>query len=65
MKIFIAVFCFVYATASQAHHTKDHMMLLEDSTEVIAGTQQGLEGGTVWLLWAGAVILLVLGLVRW
>ncbi len=61
----VVVFCALFTTLAQAHHTKDHMILLEDSAEVIAGAQPGLEGGTAWLLWASAVIFLVLGLVRW
>lgn len=64
MKFFITVFCLLYTSAIQAHHTKDHMMILEDSAQVIVATQQG-GGGMFWLLWAGTIILLVLGFVRW
>ncbi len=48
-----------------AHHTRDHMMLAEDAEQVISTTRQGAEGGGLWLLWAGVVLFLMLGFVRW
>jgi len=65
MKIAIYFFCLVFSSTIQAHHSKDHMMLLEDTEQVIQRTQQGAEGGLFWLLWSGVFILLLLGFVRW
>jgi len=65
MKIAIYFFCLLFSSTIQAHHSKDHMMLLEDTEQVISTTRQGTEGGLFWLLWAVAIILLVLGFVRW
>ncbi|MCK4950754.1 MAG: hypothetical protein KAS48_02970 [Gammaproteobacteria bacterium] len=48
-----------------AHHTKEHTMLQEDPSEVIAATQQGISGPWVWLIWVGVIVLLVLGIWRW
>lgn len=48
-----------------AHHTRDHMMLSEDADTVISATQQGAEGGGLWLLWVGVFLFLLLGFVRW
>ncbi len=58
-------FCLLFSSATRAHHTRDHMIILQDSTQVIAATEQGSDGGMFWLLWAGTGILLVLGIVRW
>ena len=65
MRFFIAMVCLLYIPVMQAHHTKDHRILFEGSEQVISSTQQGIEGGTVWLMWAGVIILLALGIVRW
>lgn len=48
-----------------AHHSRDHLMLSEGAEKVIANTQQGAEGGGLWLIWVGVVIVLLLGFVRW
>lgn len=48
-----------------AHHTLDHMMLLEGSEQVMAATRQGAEGGGFWLLWVGVFLFMVLGFIRW
>ena len=48
-----------------AHHTREHMMLSEGSERVIAATQQGAEGGGLWLLWVGVFLFMLLGFVRW
>ncbi len=48
-----------------AHHTRDHMMLTKDAEEVISATQQGAEGGGLWLLWVGVFLFLLLGIIRW
>ncbi len=48
-----------------SHHTRDHMMLTEDAEQVISATQQGVDGGGLWLLWAGVFLFLLLGFIRW
>lgn len=65
MKFLIRIFFTLLPSVIQAHHSKDHMMLLEDIEQVIQSTQQGAEGGLYWLLWSGVFILLLLGFVRW
>lgn len=47
-----------------AHHTKDHTMLMENSDRVINMTQQGADDPWLWIVWAGVVILFVLGVFR-
>ena len=64
MKKLIVTLLFL-SPSSWAHHTRDHMMLSEDTEQVIAATQQGMGGGGFWLLWAGVFIFLLLGFVRW
>ncbi len=61
------VFCLflLYPSASYAHHSKEHMMLLENADQVIQNTQQGNGGGLFWLLYTGVFILLLLGFIRW
>ena len=51
--------------SAQAHHTKDHTMLMENPEQVIAATRAGAGGGGLWLLWAGVFLVLLLGFVRW
>jgi len=65
LKFLITIFFTLLPSVIQAHHSKDHMMLLEDTEQVIQSTQQGTEGGLFWLLWSGVFILLLLGFVRW
>jgi hypothetical protein len=65
MKILLAVYGLIFSSLIQAHHRKDHMMLLENTEQVVSSTQQGSAGGLYWLLWVGAFILLLLGFVRW
>lgn len=48
-----------------AHHTREHMMLLDGSEQVIAATQQGAKGGGLWLLWVGVFLFMLLGFIRW
>ncbi len=52
----------MFAGTAWGHHTRDHLVLGQDASEVIAATR---EGGHGWLLWGGLVLLLFLGLVRW
>jgi len=65
MKLLSSIFCLLFSSTIQAHHSRDHMMLLADTEQVISATQQGNEGSLFWLLWTGVIILLVLGFVRW
>lgn len=65
MKFVMAVLIMLFSSGSQAHHSKDHMMLLKNTEQVIASTQQGAEGSIFLLLWIFAFILLLLGFVRW
>ncbi len=51
--------------ATWAHHTKDHMMLSEDVEQVIAATREGGDSDWVWVIWAGVIVILLLGFVRW
>ncbi|NOX08572.1 MAG: hypothetical protein GXP22_03635 [Gammaproteobacteria bacterium] len=55
----------LFSSSAWAHHTQDHLMLEAGSAQVIADTQQGAEGGAVWLLWAAVFVFLLLGLIRW
>ena len=62
----LMVFSFtLFSSAIQAHHSRDHMMLLEDAEQIISSTQQGNEGGIFVLLWTVVFILLFLGFIRW
>ncbi len=65
MKFVMTIFFAMFSSGIQAHHSKGHMMLLEETEQVISGTQQGAEGGLFILLWTAAFILLLLGFVRW
>jgi len=65
MNRFAVLFWLLPITSAWAHHTRDHMMLAEDAAQVIAATREGGNGNLVWLLWSGAIILLLLGFVRW
>jgi len=65
MKNALVFISLLFSTSIQAHHTKEHMMLFEDSRQIVSATQQGAEGGVFWLLWVGALILLLLGFIRW
>ena len=65
MKTLLPVICLLFSTVVQAHHSKDHLMLLEDTDQVISTTQHGVGGGLFWLLWTAVFILLLLGFVRW
>jgi len=64
MKKLIVTFSLL-SSSSWAHHTRDHMMLSENPEQVISATQQGVDGGGFWLLWAGVFLFLLLGFVRW
>ena len=64
MKYLIHLFCLLFSGTAYAHHNKNHLMLLEDSAQIITATQQGTEGGLFWILWTIAIILLLLGFVR-
>ncbi len=48
-----------------AHHTKNHMMLAEETERVIASTHGGSGGGQALLIWSGTAVILALGFVRW
>jgi len=61
----IALPWLLLSQGAQAHHTRDHMMLMEDAERVIAAIHEGGSGDWVWLIWAGVTGLLLLGLVRW
>ncbi len=50
---------------TRAHHTRDHMMLAEDTQKVIAATQQGADVTLIWLVWFAVLLMMILGLVRW
>ncbi len=65
MKFFMIIFFALFSVGAQAHHTKEHMMLFGDVGKIISATQQGAEGGMFWLLWLGALVLLLLGFIRW
>lgn len=52
----------MFAGTAWGHHTRDHLVLGQSASEVIAATR---EGGQGWLLWGGLALLLFLGLVRW
>ncbi len=61
------VYCLflLYPFSTYAHHSKDHLMLLENAEDIILNTQQGSQSGLFWVLWAGVFILVLLGFVRW
>lgn len=65
MKIILFIFSILFTSNIFAHHSKDHMMLLESADQVIKNTQQGNGGGLFWLFYTGIFILLLLGFVRW
>ncbi len=51
--------------AARAHHSNDHLILSENSGQVIAATREGSANPWAWLIWSGASILLLLVFVRW
>ena len=65
MKISLFILSILFTSNIFAHHSKDHMMLLENTDQVIRNTQQGNGGGLFWLLYTGVFILLLLGFIRW
>lgn len=65
MKFVMTILIMLFSSGIRAHHSKDHMMLLENTEQVIAGTQQGAEGSLFLLMWVAAFIILLLGFVRW
>ncbi len=65
MRALLTLLLLVLSAPTLAHHTKGHTMLMENPESVIAGTQQGLEGGGLWLFWVGVLLFLLLGFVRW
>jgi hypothetical protein len=65
MKKIVFISSFLFASNVFAHHSKEHMMLLENADQVIQNTQQGNGGGLFWLLYTGVFILLLLGFIRW
>ncbi|MDH5649100.1 MAG: hypothetical protein OEY67_05540 [Gammaproteobacteria bacterium] len=48
-----------------AHHTKDHMVLVQNTDEIVAATKEGANGAWVILVWVVVLILIVSGFVRW
>ncbi len=65
MNRFGVLFWLLLSQSAWAHHTKDHMMLMEDAEQVIAAIHEGGGGDWVWLVWSGVTGLLLLGFVRW
>lgn len=65
MKYAAFIFFMLISLNAYAHHSRDHMMLLEDAEQVITSTQQGNEGGIYIILWTFVIILLFLGFIRW
>jgi len=65
MRSMIIVLSGLVSFPAWTHHTREHTMLMENPEQVIAATQQGAEGGGLWLLWGGVFFVLLLGLFRW
>ncbi len=65
MRTVFSLLLLVLSVPTLAHHTKGHTMLMVNPESVIAGTHQGFEGSTGWLLWVGVLLFLLLGFVRW
>lgn len=65
MNKLIALSWLLLSQGAQAHHTRYHMMLMEDAEQVIAGIHKGGGGDWVWLVWIGVTLILLRGFVRW